>query len=84
MFEPSNEQKAMWINPFDGDRGSQGDRVLSDKIVTTRKEHDCHECRSKIGAGEKARRHVCIFSSNLETYYWHVGCLSKAYDELVG
>ena len=90
MFEPSDEQKAMWVNPFDGDRGFPGDRVLSDKIVTAKKEHECHECmvlnrQSKtINKGERARRHVCIFGGNLETYYWHVSCLTKAYDDLTG
>ena len=84
MAQLSDEQKSMRLNPFDGDRGYPGDRVLRDGLVTTKKEHVCNECGHAIVVGERARRQVCIFGGNIETYYWHVWCLAKAYDELVG
>lgn len=43
-------------DPFAGDFGSPGDRLLADKIVVAAKAHEhCHSCDGPIAKGERHR-----------------------------
>jgi len=68
---------ALECDPFDGDFGQQEDRILKDKIVTTRINHKCSLCSEAIKAGQRARAMTAIFDSNLMRYYWHIKCLQN-------
>ena len=42
-------------DPFDGDFGGPGDKVLSDRLVVSRKIYKCFHCGGGIAVGEKHR-----------------------------
>lgn len=46
-----DERICLQINPFEGDFGVPGDRVLSDKIVTGRSDKPCVECLTPTAKG---------------------------------
>lgn len=51
-----NEARVLAYNPFDGDFGSPGDRLLADVMVTAAKPHPhCHMCNGPIAKGERHR-----------------------------
>lgn len=68
------EKKCLEFDPFDGDFGSPGDRVLRNKIVTAKKSRRCHLCQQQIEVGERIRCQVCIFDGTLEHYEWCSNC----------
>ncbi len=67
------EKDALNIDPFMGDMGDQ--KIISNKIVTTRKEHRCNECNKTIDIGARARNHVDVFDGEIGSYYFHIDCL---------
>lgn len=70
-----NEQLCLDADPFDGDFGSPGDRVLRDEIVTARKAHkDCDCCLGGIERGERNRIQICIFDGRMKRYRWCAKC----------
>lgn len=62
-------------NPFDGDRDSQV-RVMSDKLLTTRKPHRCTVCWDDIppGARVRARSEVDQQDRRAMTFYFCPPC----------
>ena len=81
-----NEAECLQYNPFDGDFGEPGDKVLSDKIVTARKESPCCECLTPIQKGERVRSMSAVFSGDLHSYRWCSACchafsLAFSYDD---
>jgi len=86
---------AMAVDPFAGD--DTRCRTLSDKIVTTRTQHECSHCGEMMAPGSQARRIVEVnaevYRGKLENYYWCDKCLKamakmakgnwEAYEELV-
>lgn len=62
------------VNPFEGDFGEPGDRVLKDKIVTARKGGACGICLQDIVPGERIRVLAAIFSGALMHYRWCSSC----------
>lgn len=74
MIMDFNEHDCLSVNPFEGDFGDPSDRVLKDKIVTTRKDNECFLCNNKILKGERSRVLTCIFDGELESYRWCSEC----------
>lgn len=71
-----DEQKCLQYNPFEGDFGEPGDRVLKDKICTSRKTGECHNCGTCIQPGERTRRLTAVFGGQLLSYRWCELCCS--------
>ena len=68
------EAECLRVNPFDGDFGSPDDRVLSDKMVTSRGGKPCFLCRCIVQPGERTRVHVAIYDGDMQTYRWCALC----------
>jgi hypothetical protein len=69
-----DERACLQVNPFDGDFGSPGDRVLKDKIGTARKGGMCGMCRQEIQPGERVRLLAAIFDGRMMSYRWCSAC----------
>lgn len=69
-----DENACLDTDPFDGDFGDPGDRVLQDKIVTTRKPKACGCCRQTTKVGERTRSIVAIFDGQLMRYRFCSEC----------
>jgi hypothetical protein len=69
-----DETMCLQTNPFEGDFGSPGDRVLKDKIVTARKVGICGMCRQDIMSGERVRSLTAVFDGALMSYRWCSNC----------
>lgn len=69
-----NESDCLKYYPFDGDFGAPGDRTLSDRIVTARREGECHDCAQTIHRGERTRRLCAIFDKEMRSYRWCEAC----------
>jgi uncharacterized CHY-type Zn-finger protein len=68
----SDTNSALKFDPFAGDDGDS--RVLSDRIVTTRKEHKCHNCFQEFQAGQVSRHRVEVFDGELMEFRWCGEC----------
>lgn len=69
-----DEADCMSVNPFEGDFGSPGDRILRDKITIARKTHQCGMCRQQIHPGEKTRVLAAVFDGEMRSYRWCALC----------
>lgn len=69
-----DEDACLKYYPFDGDFGSPGDKILRDKIVTTRKPTECSECLTLTQVGERTRTIVAIFDGQLMSYRFCSHC----------
>ena len=70
------ETEMLLVDTFDGDFGDPSDRVIRDKIVTTRKAKVCHLCGQIIPKGARSRAMSGIFDGDFVTYRWCVDCLT--------
>lgn len=70
----TQENDCLKCNPFEGDFGSPGDKVLKDKIVTARKGGTCGMCLQEIQPGERARTLAAIFDGAMRHYRWCEKC----------
>lgn len=69
-----NEEDCLAYNPFEGDFGEPGDRTLSDKISTSRKEHKCNECLETIQKGERYRNIKSVINGDILAYKFCYKC----------
>jgi len=69
-----DEAECLKTNPFEGDFGSPGDKVLKDKIGTARKGGTCGMCRQEIVPGERVRLLAAVFDGTLMNYRWCSEC----------
>lgn len=74
MVSQDYMDKVLEFNPFEGDFGEQGDRVLSDKVVKARKERKCSHCSSLIQKGDYVRSMSAKFDGELMSYAWCSEC----------
>lgn len=58
------------VNPFEGDFGNPGDRVLKDKFGDARKAGPCNDCAQQIEPGERVRMLSAIFDGDMRSYRW--------------
>lgn len=70
----AQEADCLKCNPFEGDFGEPGDRVLKDKIVTARKAGVCGMCRQEVTPGERVRTLSAVFDGALMSYRWCEKC----------
>lgn len=75
-----DEAECLKTNPFEGDFGSPGDKVLKDKIVTARNGGACGMCRQEIVPGERVRTLVAVFDGALMNYRWCSACCASMAD----
>jgi wobble nucleotide-excising tRNase len=68
------EKDCLDCNPFEGDFGSQGDRILTDKMVTARKGGECSLCAQEIKAKERIRTMSAVFDGEFTSYRWCNDC----------
>lgn len=67
--------RALNFDPFQGDFGEPGDRELSDKIVTAKKDHpECSCCGGAIKAGTKNRVKREVYDRELVVNRWCQEC----------
>jgi hypothetical protein len=70
------------FDPFEGDFGDQGDRCLSDAMVTARKAHACSHCRGPIAAGETYRSRSDIADGGLMRWKWCALCCTAMVEQM--
>ena len=65
-----NEKIVLDYYLFEGDYGSQGDRCIENKMVTTNKKHEkaCHICEGDIEIGEQSRVEKNVFDGEFMSY----------------
>lgn len=69
-----DEAACLRFDPFADDFGGSEDRVLSNKIVTVKKDAVCHICAGVVAAGTRSRRHVARIDGELRSYRWCSAC----------
>lgn len=78
-----SEALILAYDPFAGDDGDS--RVLSDKMVTTRKKAKCHQCRTTIRIGQRVRSRAEAFDGELMSFKWCPKCCElMAKDDIEG
>mgnify|MGYP001139135014 CR=1 FL=1 len=65
-------QDCLMFDPFDGDDGES--RVLLDKMVVARKQHDCFHCGGAIGVGATHRHMKEVFDGAFHVFRWCGEC----------
>lgn len=58
------------FDPFEGDFGTPGDKVFSNRMVIARKPGPCSHCGTEITKGERIRRQNSKFDGGLMTHRW--------------
>lgn len=76
------EMTALDYDPFDGDFGRPGDRLLSDKLVTAKKEHSCFHCEGPIQPGTRYRSRAEIVEGSFTVFKWCEPCCEAMVTEL--
>lgn len=71
-----SERDCLDYDPFEGDFGSPGDRILADRMVKAAKPHDkaCHMCGGAIAKDERHRVRTEIVDDELQSYRWCALC----------
>lgn len=69
-----NDELILAFDPFDGDFGSQGDKVLSDKIVVALKTYVCAHCDGPVGTSERHRSRSERVDGGLMSWRWCAAC----------
>lgn len=78
-----NEKLCLAHDPFAGD-DSDG-RILSDKMVTTRKTAKCHQCAETIAVGQRVRSRSEVVDGELMAFKWCQTCCElMAADDMEG
>lgn len=65
---------ALHFNPFEGDFGEPGDRVLSDAMVKARKPYHCSHCGGPVVIGELHRARTDVICGDLMRWRWCALC----------
>lgn len=70
------EAECLADDPFAGDFGGagDGDRVLSDKMVTNRKGGECHNCAGPCLPGTRNRVRAEVYDGDLMRFRWCQTC----------
>ena len=76
MTTITDEQYALSIDPFDGDWGGEGPSLLSNKIVTVRKERKCSNCHSLVQIGDRARATASSYDGVIKRHTFCARCLN--------
>jgi hypothetical protein len=65
---------ALSYDPFAGDMGSPGDRIIEDKIVICRKSRKCENCKEAMKVGSILRTLLAKFNGKMSRYTWCEAC----------
>lgn len=78
-----NEKLCLMFDPFAGDfEGDGNDQILSNKIVTVRKERECSNCFRKVKKGTRARVQTEIYDGKLHcATFCQECCIAMAKDD---
>lgn len=70
------EARCLSDDPFAGDYGGSGDgdRVLSDKMVTNRKGGTCHNCAGECAPKTRNRVRAEVYDDELMRFRWCQSC----------
>lgn len=74
MITEVQERNCLKYNPFEGDFGDPGDKILKKKMVTAKKGGFCKLCQQEIKPGERIRVQAEIFEGTFENYRWCEQC----------
>ncbi|MGL4576888.1 MAG: hypothetical protein ACRCV9_19025 [Burkholderiaceae bacterium] len=80
----SGDNDILDFDPFQGDFGSPGDRVLKNKMGFARKAGECQNCAQEIQPGERVRIMNAVFDGDLMSYRWCALCcaaMAKSYKD---
>lgn len=75
-------EDALKYDPFEGDFGAPGDRPLTDKIVTAKKQYACWHCKYPIAIGERHRSRSDISDGCFMSFRWCASCCQAMIDEM--
>ena len=78
------DDEVLSFDPFEGDLGAPGDKVLKNKIALARKAGECSNCTQQIERGERVRMMTARFDGQLMSYRWCSFCCAamlKSYDD---
>lgn len=74
MTDHVQDSLVLMFDPFEGDFGSPGDKVLSDKMVVARKAHVCTHCSGPVATGERHRSRVEVVDGDMMAHRWCAAC----------
>lgn len=74
MAQQSHDELTLSFDPFEGDFGAPGDKVLTNRMVIARKPGPCSHCATAIQKGERIRRQTSKFDGELMTHRWCALC----------
>lgn len=66
----TDDKNTLAFDPFEGDFGNQGDKVLKNKMGVARKPGECTACAQQIQPGERVRLMTVRFDGELMTHRW--------------
>lgn len=72
-----DEEACLRADPFEGDFGAPGDRILRNKIVDARKDGPCSTCDNGIKRGDRIRIMAAIFDGSMMYYRWCPVCCGE-------
>jgi len=70
------------FDPFGGDFGDQADKILFDKMVHSRKEHQCFWCGGTIKLKEAHRSRAEVVDGALYSYRWCSDCCAAMISDI--
>lgn len=76
MSKIIDEQKALDVDPFDGDWGDDSYTQLSNKIVTIKKARPCDYCKLSIEVGDRARVMTSAYDGTIMRHTFCADCLN--------
>ena len=65
MAEQATDDLILSFDPFEGDFGTPGDKVFTNRMVIARKPGPCSHCDMEIAKGERVRRQTSKFDGDL-------------------
>lgn len=75
MAETSEADRLiLGFDPFEGDFGSPGDKVFTNRMAIARKPGPCSHCDMEITKGERVRRQTSKLDGELMTHRWCALC----------
>jgi hypothetical protein len=78
MSAPENDKPfpltALDLDPFEGDFGTNDDKVFSDKMVVGRKRYQCFHCHGPILVGDQHRYMASKFDDEFMTHRFCAAC----------
>lgn len=78
------EERVLNYDPYAGDFGMPDDKILENRMLVARKEHDCHTCGGTIEVGERHRTQVDRFEGEIMRNRWCAECceaMAKSWDD---